>query len=122
MEYNKIKSIILDVYLENIQGNLVDNYEIKDSNIHGKGTHSKEHFEPGEFINCCVSAFKEKPVEFDITHFGKHLNHSYKPTAELRKEPPVYNTYAVKKIKPGDEVSVNYTATPEFKQPEDSWK
>jgi len=114
--------MLLEVYLENIQGNLIDNYEIKDSNIHGKGTHSKEQFELGDFINCAVSAFKEKAQKFDITHFGKHLNHSYKPTAELRKEPPVYNAYAVKPIKPGDEVSVDYTATPEFKQPEGSWK
>ena len=114
--------MILDVYLDNIQGNLINNYEIKDSNIHGKGTHSKKHFESGDFINCAVSAVRDKHPQFDITHFGKYLNHSYNPTAELRKELPVYNAYASKKIKPGDEVSVDYTSTPEFKQPEDSWK
>jgi len=112
----------IDTYLEEIQGNLKHNYEIKDSNIHGKGVHTKEHFEPGEFINCCVSRTSETPPYFEITHFGKYLNHSYDPTSEIRKEPPVYNVYASKQLNPGDEVSVDYTKTPEFRQPEDWWE
>jgi len=113
--------MVLDLYLESIQRNLDDNYEIKDSIIHGKGTHSKEHFKPGDYINCCVSKIKGT-FEFDITHFGKYLNHSYEPSSEIKREKPVYNVYALKEINPGDEVTVDYTQTPEFKQPDDDWE
>lgn len=114
--------MILIEYLSYLQ----DNYEIKKSNIEGVGVFSKKYFPKGAFINNCV----EPMQTFDngisrinrITYFGKYLNHSYNPTAEIKIVGPNHSVFALKDIKPGDEITVDYTKTEQFLQPEWWWK
>ena len=81
----------------------MDNYEIKKSDIHGRGVFAKNHFSPGEFINLAIDGV-------EATHFGGFLNHSNHPNAVTRKNKDnKYYTFALARIKPGDEISVDYT-------------
>jgi SET domain-containing protein len=100
---------ILEIYLEKLDLDNKKVYKIGPSKIHGNGVIAKKHFKPGEYINICVSKIRKKFPQFDITKFGSHLNHSYKANAEIKKEPPYYNTYARNKIQPDEEVTVNYS-------------
>ena len=113
---------ILAVYLEKLDLDNKGVYKIGPSKIHGNGIFAKKNFEPGEYINICVSKIRDKYPQFDITNFGSHLNHSHIPNAELKVERPYYKTYAREKIKSGEEVTVDYSEYPEFAQPEPHWK
>ena len=113
---------VLKIYLEKLELDNKEVYEIGPSNIHGNGIFAKKKIKAGEYINIAVSKIKKKLLQFDITNFGSHINHSYTPNAELRREPPYYNTYARSEIQPGEEVTVDYTEYPEFAQPEPTWK
>lgn len=92
-----------------------DNYEIKKSDIHGRGVFATKHFSKGEFINLAIEDMK-------ATHFGSFLNHSDSPNAITRKNKNKYYTFALARIEPGDEISVDYTANKELEQPEAGWK
>lgn len=113
---------VLEVYLEKLELDRKDVYEISPSKIHGNGIISKKHFKPGDYINICVSKIKRTYPHFEITKFGSYLNHSCFPNAEIRRERNYYTTYARKEIKPGDEITVNYTEYQEFAQPKPHWK
>jgi len=113
---------ILEVYLEKLELDNEDAYEIGPSKIHGNGVMAAKNFKVGDFINICVSKIGDSAPFLKITPFGSYINHSYKPTGVIKKEPPYYNTYANTDLKPGDEVTVDYTKHKEFKQPNPAWK
>jgi len=113
---------ILTVYLEKLELDNKEVYKIGPSKIHGNGIIAKKNFKPGEYINICVSKIRNKYPQFDITKFGSHLNHSHTPNAEIKREPPYYNTYARNEIQPDEEVTVDYSESPEFAQPKPQWK
>jgi len=112
---------ILEVYLDKLELDSEDAYEIAPSKIHGNGVMANKHFKPGDYINICVSKIQDNDPKLIITPFGSYINHSYKPTAVIKKEPPYYNTYAKVELNPGDEVTVDYSKHKEFKQPDPSW-
>lgn len=99
-------------------------YQVKKSKIHGSGVFATRDFHEEEFINVVAIMHNVRPedVNFIITDFGKLINHSYEPNGELRDNAGVYTMYATQKIKNGDEMTVDYTKTKEFKQPESGWK
>lgn len=99
-------------------------YQAKKSKIHGTGVFATKDFHRGEFINIVAFLTNVRPndTNFMITDFGKLINHSYEPNGELRSNAGVYTMYATKKIKNGDEMTVDYTKTKEFKQPAPWWK
>ncbi|MBR9682630.1 MAG: SET domain-containing protein [Candidatus Aenigmarchaeota archaeon] len=92
-----------------------DNYEIKKSDIHGRGVFSNKNFSAGELINLAID-------NMQATHFGGFLNHSDSPNAVTRKNKNKYYTFALARIKPGDEIAVDYTVNKDLEQPESTWK
>ena len=99
---------------------LNDNFKVGSSQIHGKGTISTKEIEPGEQIN--IALYKGDSNIYHTTKFGSHLNHSYSPNAVTKDEGDRYITYCEKKIKPGDEITVDYTHNSELEQPDPSWQ
>lgn len=93
---------------------ILDNYEIKDSDIDGKGVFAIQAFKPNEFINIALVGQK-------TTHFGKFLNHSDFPNAKTKKGENNYRTYALNPIKAGEEITVDYTVNKDLEQPESGW-
>lgn len=106
-------------------------YEIRKSPIHGKGVFAVREYKKGERIDLHALEFEDQPnVEMIFTDFGLHLNHSNMPNAETRIEKnelegnPTkdYITYAIKPIKVGDEITLNYRKRKELEQPQKGWK
>ncbi len=93
---------------------VLDNYEIKDSDIDRNGVFAVKDFKPNEFINTAIIGQK-------TTHFGGFLNHSSFPNAITKKGEKDYKTYALKPIKAGDEITVDYTVNKDLEQPESDW-
>ena len=102
---------------------------IKPSNIHGDGIHAM-HYLPKNFYVGQLTIPKnggDPRIKFQVTAFGRKLNHSHKPNCIIRRQecggPCGYHTlFTTRDIKPGEELTVNYTKTKEFKQPEPGWK
>ena len=118
--------MMLNEYLSYLQEELIDNYEIKPSDIEGVGAFAKEPMEKGSFINFCT---EPKQLYHDgisvhsvINNFGKYINHSSNPSCEIRRIGPKHAVFALRKLNPGDEITADYTKTPEFAQPEWDWK
>lgn len=120
MNGNKLVTKFLKAIKENDDNTEIKNFELKDSDIHGKGVFATKKIKPGEFIN--VALFKGHNDDFDTTMFGAHLNHSYKPNARTRFEGNYYRTYSVGEINPGDEITVDYTKNKSLEQPEEDWE
>jgi len=98
----------------------IKNFEIKDSDIQGKGVFATKKISSGEFIN--VALFKTEDDFYDTTTFGGMVNHCSKPNSRTRFEGQHYRTYAVKDINPGDEITADYTVNKTLQQPEPGWK
>jgi hypothetical protein len=106
-------------YLEQIQTD--DNFEIKKSSIHGVGAFSKDDFEKDDFINTHIYSLTNGDLY--VTEFGKKLNHSQNPNAISKKEEDgCYRVYALKPIKSGDEITLDYTVNKNLEQPVSQWK
>lgn len=98
----------------------IKNFELRDSNIHGKGTFATKKMKKGELIN--VALFKSGDDWFDTTKFGAHINHSSNPNCRTRFEGDCYRTYSTSNIEPGDELTVDYTVNKTLEQPFPDWK
>lgn len=93
-------------------------YEIKESPINGLGVFSLKNFKKGDYINIHGIMMSDY---FEITKFGKYLNHSYSPNAITKVDWGVYETYALKNIKIGDEITLDYRKLKRLEQPEKDW-
>lgn len=98
----------------------IKNFEIKDSDIHGKGVFATKKMKSGDFIN--IALIKGKEDYPKTTFFGAHINHSSKPNARTRFEGDYYRTYSVTDINPGDEITVDYRNNKSLEQPEEDWE
>ncbi len=118
--FNKIQ-VVDNKQLNSILNEL---YQVKKSKIHGNGVFATRDFHEEEFINvvAIMHNVRAEDNNFIISDFGKLINHSYEPNGELRDNAGVYTMYATQKIKDGDEMTVDYTKTKEFKQPGSWWK
>ena len=65
MKYNRLITGFLEAIKKNKKDEEIKNFEIKNSNIHGKGVFAKKRIKPGEFIN--VALFKGKSGDHDTT-------------------------------------------------------
>jgi len=78
--------------------------ELKNSPIHGKGLFAQAAFSPGDVI--CPGR-----IAGHRTPGGRYINHSGTPNIEPRKFGDDIYAVALKQIKPGDELLVDYRAS-----------
>lgn len=100
--------------------NLISNFEIGKSSIHGDGVISTKELQASEFINLAI--YKGQDGSFHTTRFGGYLNHSTNPNAITNKDGDNYLTYAGKRINDGEEITVDYTKNLELEQPQADWE
>jgi len=88
------------------------NFRIGKSKIHGCGVFSRKRFLPGDFIGYHF-------VPSGITLLGRYLNHSENPNAISLKGDNGYDRVeAIKEIKKGEEITLDYRNRPDLEQPE----
>jgi SET domain-containing protein len=106
------------------------NYEIRKSPIHGNGVFAIRDYKKDEQIDLHAIEFVDQPsIEMIFTEFGLHLNHSNIPNSETRIEKneiegnptKEYITYAIKPIKIGDEITLDYRHLKNLEQPQKGW-
>lgn len=112
----------IKMYLEQIHSKpLMNNYKVRQSPIHGRGVFADKEFKSGELVNTHI--YPEKNGMSKTTHFGSFLNHSHTPNALTKKyKDGFYKTFATVDIKPGDEITLDYTKNKTLEQPEEGWK
>lgn len=90
-------------------------YEVRESNVHGKGVFATRNIREGEVIG--------QPLRVDylvVVHItddlGKWINHSWRANSKLRKQSdkPVWDLVATEAIKKDDEINMDYRETPWF--------
>lgn len=86
------------------------NWKLSTSNIHGIGIFAVQNQLPNSFIDIAIDK------ENVITYFGSKLNHSWNPTSRLiySRSTKTYDIYSIKQINENDEITVDYTFTPDF--------
>lgn len=89
------------------------NIEIKPSKIQGKGAFTNNNFKKGDIIG--LAHTNEQPS----TELGQYHNHSDSPNSENVKVGNERYLYALKPMKKGEEITVDYRKQPELEQPED---
>lgn len=89
------------------------NIEVKDSKIQGKGAFTNSNFKKGDIIG--LAHTNEQPS----TDLGQYHNHSDNPNSENVKVGNERYLYALKSMKKGEEITVDYRKQPELEQPED---
>jgi SET domain-containing protein len=97
----------------------MDNWNIATSKIHGVGILASKTLPPNSFVDIAIDSQNE------ITKFGSKLNHSWNPTSRLiySRGTKTYDIYTIKQINKGDEITVDYTFTPDFiVKPDVRWK
>lgn len=116
-------------------------FEIKDSDIEGKGVFSKVNLRPNQTIGVALEFQNENELSinsmdkigvayldgvkknFIITgDFGRYINHAWSPNdnAELRKRGKRIFVVAKKYIPRGKEILVNYDNNPPYLKPSSS--
>lgn len=108
---------ILNEYLSELHSkSLMNNYVVRPSPIHGNGVFATKPFRKGDFINTHFNP------NYDITEFGRYLNHSPTPTAKsVREKDYSFKTYAERDIEPGEEITLDYTKNKDLEQPQKNW-
>ena len=88
----------------------MNNWKLSTSKIHGVGIFATQFHYPNSFIDVAIDN------ENNITYFGSKLNHSWNPTSRLiySRGTKTYDIYSLKQINKGDEITVDYTFTPDF--------
>ena len=90
---------------------------INEGMIDGLGVIADKDFRKGEFID---TAFEDEskvvnmPMVDTRTIIGKSLNHKKDPNAMNVSENNQLNVYALKDIKAGEEITVNYNNAPDY--------
>ena len=97
-----------------------DFFEIKDSEIHGKGIFAKKDIEEDDYIGKAltrVSNTGDFDQDFRRTKLGRYVNHSLDSNVKLEKDDEDENILyllAIKNIKKDDELTCNYRDLDEF--------
>lgn len=90
-------------------------YELRDSDIHGKGVFATESIKNGDQIGVPLSV--KYGIIINITDdLGKWINHGWYPNTRLVKHTGKmeWGLYATADIKKGDELKIDYRETPWF--------
>jgi len=92
-----------------------DKFDVKDSNIDGKGNFAKEDIKKGELIGEMVGdAGENPPVTGTFTTLSKNTNHQDNNNSVMKQDGDDHNLYAEKNIKSGSEITMDYKNTPKW--------
>ena len=95
-----------------------EKYNVKKSDINGKGVFASKNFKKGELVGIAVTdeeaVTDTKNFRDARTKLGKYLNHQSKENAALKSENNTLNIYTKADIKKGDEITVNYKKGPNY--------
>ena len=95
-----------------------EKYNIRESDINGKGVFASKDFKKGELVGLAVTdeeaVTDTKNFRDARTEIGRYLNHQNKENAALKSENNTLNTYAKNTIKKGEEITVNYKKGPNY--------
>lgn len=97
-------------FLSEIKRNKI---EVRPSNIEGNGVFTKDTFNAGDLIG--LAHTNDQPS----TVLGRFYNHSETPNAESIKVGNERFIKAIKKLRRGEEITVDYKKQPELEQPSD---
>ena len=87
-------------------------YKVGKSKIEGEGLFTSKALKENELIG--LAHLNNEPTEV----VGKYHNHSDNPNAYSVKIKNKRFIYALRDLKPGEEITVDYTKQPELEQPE----
>lgn len=90
-------------------------YEVRDSDVHGKGVFSLKPIRKDSVI--CTPLKVNYYIIVDISQdVGVYINHSWCPNSKLvkRSNELVWDLVAIEDIKKGDEIRMDYRDTPWF--------
>ena len=103
-----------------------DKYEYGDSKIHGTGVMATNKMKHGDIIDKATDPSRTENGLPKVTPMGSKLNHSWDPNCILNMVRTsriiFHNLIAYKDIKPGEELTVDYSKYSEFKDPTPDWK
>jgi SET domain-containing protein len=101
-------------------------YKFGPSKIHGTGVMANRKMKHGDVIDKATDPSRKEKGMPKVTPMGTKLNHSWDPNCILNMVVTsriiFHNLIAYKDIKPGDELTVDYSKYPEFKDPKPNWK
>ena len=93
-------------------------YNIKKSDINGRGVFASKDFKKGELVGMAVT---DEEAVTDVVNFrdartdlGKYLNHQNKENAALKSENNTLNIYTNVPIRKDEEITVNYKKGPNY--------
>ena len=92
-----------------------EKYEVLDSKISGRGTFSKMAASKGDDFGLAFTKTGnsgDPDRDFTRTVLGRFTNHSETPNLELLKKKNQFHFIATTRIRPGDELTVNYLKIP----------
>ena len=95
-----------------------EKYNVKKSDINGKGVFASKSFEKGELVGTAVTdeeaVTDTKNFRDARTELGKYLNHQNKENAALKSENNTLKIYTKNSINKGEEITVNYSKGPNY--------
>lgn len=88
-------------------------YVIGPSSIHGNGVIVTDRIEKGEIVDVGIE-YRLLIMPHVTDHFGVYINHCSRANAHLLYRDGRYHVVASKRIRPGEELTVNYNKCPWF--------
>jgi hypothetical protein len=115
---SRIRHFVRKVLRESHNG-LHDDLEIMQSSIHGVGVFVVQDIPAHTNLG---AAQIKKDAGYRITDLGRNHNHSYKPTCYNEMEGDTRYLLPHQDMKPGDEVTIDYTLQADLEQPSIGWE
>ena len=91
----------------------MNNYNIKQSNIHGKGVFSTKKIKKNQSIGEVIY-YKYYIIPVRTSDIGLYHNHAFDFNCKLIYKNYSYYLYNIKKIEKNTELTINYNDTPWF--------
>jgi SET domain-containing protein len=107
-----MKIIITEDQLKSLMFGETFDYYVKSSDTHGKGVFAKNDIKKGsEEIGLVIES--QENNTFLYTDLGRYVNHNTHSNLEIKKEGNKIYFVAIKNIKKGDELFLNYDFNPD---------
>ena len=94
-------------------------WTVKKSPIEGEGVFLTKDIKRGTCLG--LTHVFDDQILTGITELGKKHNHSKSPTVHSVKLGNKRFIFAIRELKSGDEITVDYTRQPELEQPKPEW-